>query len=305
MPLVCVQRQSAVTTPPPEEVTITFDSAGGSSVASITQAPGTSVTAPANPTRTGYTFSAWDPVVPSVMPAADITCVAQWTVNQYTITFNSDGGSAVSPITQDYGTAVTAPSNPTRTGYTFSGWSPAVPSTMPASNTTCVAQWTVNQYTITFNSNGGSAVSSITQAYGTSVTAPANPTRSGYTFSGWSPAVPSTMPASNTTCVAQWAPIQTITLTVTKQFSPANTYLIHGTASAPTGISSVTWAYSGWTPSNSGTATVSPAGGTDVTFNGGTHTFSAGGATNVTATAYITGGGTMSDTKSVYVDSGL
>ena len=186
------------------QYTITFDSAGGSAVAPITQDYGTAVTALADPTRDGYTFTGWNPVVPSTMPAADTTCVAQWTVNQYTITFNSNGGSAVAPITQDYGTAVTALADPTRDGYTFTGWNPVVPTTMPAANTTCVAEWTINQYTITFDSAGGSAVAPITQDYGTAVTAPADPTRDGYTFTGWNPVVPSTMPAANTTCVAEW-----------------------------------------------------------------------------------------------------
>ena len=184
--------------------TITFDSNGGSAVASITQNYGTAVTAPANPTREGYTFNGWSPAVPSTMPVNGLTCVAQWTVNPYTITFDSNGGSAVASITQNYGTAVTAPANPTREGYTFNGWSPSVPSTMPVNGLTCVAQWTVNPYSITFDSNGGSSVASITQNYGTAVTAPANPTREGYTFNGWSPSVPSTMPVNGLNCVAQW-----------------------------------------------------------------------------------------------------
>ena len=78
------------------------------------------------------------------MPAENIELTAQWTINQYTITFNSNGGSTVDPITQDYNTAVTAPTDPTRTGYTFAGWNPVVPATMPAENITLTAQWDVN-----------------------------------------------------------------------------------------------------------------------------------------------------------------
>ncbi|HBI57394.1 MAG TPA: hypothetical protein DDY38_11260, partial [Firmicutes bacterium] len=71
------------------------------------------------------------PAVPATMPAGDTTLIAQWQVNQYTITFDSDGGSAVDSVTQDYGTAVTVPAVPTKVGYTFKGWDPAVPATMP------------------------------------------------------------------------------------------------------------------------------------------------------------------------------
>ncbi|MDD6731451.1 MAG: InlB B-repeat-containing protein, partial [Bacteroidales bacterium] len=177
---------------------------GGSDVAAITQDYGTEVTAPANPTREGYTFAGWDKEVPSTIPAADMTFAAKWQVNQYTFTFDSNGGSDVAAITQDYGTEVTAPANPTREGYTFTGWDKEVPSTIPAADMTFTAQWQVNQYTFTFDSNGGSDVAAITQDYGTEVTAPANPTREGYTFTDWDKEVPSTIPAADMTFTAQW-----------------------------------------------------------------------------------------------------
>ena len=62
----------------------------------------------------------------------------------YTLTFDTNGGSAIAPITQDYGTAITAPADPTKTGYTFAGWTPAIPTTMPAENLTVTAQWRYN-----------------------------------------------------------------------------------------------------------------------------------------------------------------
>ena len=122
----------------------------------------------------------------------------------YTLTFDTNGGSTIAPITQDYGTAITAPADPTKTGYTFAGWTPAIPATMPAENMTIKAKWTVNQYTLTFDTNGGSAIAPITQDYGTAITAPADPTKTGYTFAGWTPAIPTTMPAENLTVTAQW-----------------------------------------------------------------------------------------------------
>ena len=184
--------------------TITFDTNGGSEIAPITQDYGTEITAPDNPTRKGYTFKGWDKEIPKTMPAENITVKAQWEINQYTITFDTNGGSEIAPITQDYGTEITAPDNPTRKGYTFKGWDKEIPKTMPAENITLKAQWEINQYTITFDTNGGSEIAPITQDYGTEITAPDKPTRKGYTFKGWDKEIPETMPAENITVKAQW-----------------------------------------------------------------------------------------------------
>ena len=184
--------------------TITFDTNGGSEIAPITQDYGTQIAAPANPTRKGYTFKGWDKEIPETMPAENITVKAQWEINQYTITFDTNGGSEIAPITQDYGTEITAPDNPTRKGYTFKGWDKEIPKTMPAENITLKAQWEINQYTITFDTNGGSEIAPITQDYGTEITAPDKPTRKGYTFKGWDKEIPETMPAENITVKAQW-----------------------------------------------------------------------------------------------------
>ena len=184
--------------------TITFDTNGGSEIAPITQDYGTEITAPDNPTRKGYTFKGWDKEIPETMPAENMTVKAQWEINQYTITFDTNGGSEIAPITQDYGTEITAPDNPTRKGYTFKGWDKEIPKTMPAENMTVKAQWKINQYTITFDTNGGSEIAPITQDYGTEITAPDNPTRKGYTFKGWDKEIPETMPAENMTVKAQW-----------------------------------------------------------------------------------------------------
>ena len=186
------------------QYTITFDTNGGSEIAPITQDYGTEITAPDNPTRKGYTFKGWDKEIPETMPAENITVKAQWEINQYTIAFDTNGGSEIAPITQDYGTKITAPDNPTRKGYTFKGWDKEIPETMPAENITVKAQWEINQYTIAFDTNGGSEIAPITQDYGTKITAPDNPTRKGYTFKGWDKEIPETMPAENITVKAQW-----------------------------------------------------------------------------------------------------
>ena len=186
------------------QYTITFDTNGGSEIAPITQDYGTEITAPDKPTRKGYTFKGWDKEIPETMPAENITVKAQWEINQYTITFDTNGGSEIAPITQDYGTEITAPDNPTRKGYTFKDWDKEIPKTMPAENMTVKAQWKINQYTIAFDTNGGSEIVPITQDYGTEITAPDNPTRKGYTFKGWDKEIPETMPAENITITARW-----------------------------------------------------------------------------------------------------
>ena len=186
------------------QYTITVKPENGKADITITQDYGTPITAPADPTREGYTFIGWDKAIPTTMPAENTIITAKWAVNQYTITFDTAGGSAVASITQDYGTAITAPADPTREGYTFIGWDREIPANMPAENVTLTAQWEINRYTVTFDTNGGSEIAPITQDYGTAITAPADPTREGYTFIGWDREIPATMPAENVTVTAQW-----------------------------------------------------------------------------------------------------
>jgi len=186
---------------------------------------GDSINTPAAPTRTGYTFTGWDADVPEKMPDHPLTFTAQYRINQYTITFDSDGGTAVTSITQDYNTAVNAPANPTKVGYTFAGWNKEIPTTMPAENMTITALWTINQYKITFDTDGGTAVDSITQNYGAEVVAPTAPTKTGYTFAGWKTADGKdftfngyTMPAENITLTARWNPASGTAYTVNHHF---------------------------------------------------------------------------------------
>ena len=179
---------------------------------------GTLATRPDAPAATpGYTFGGWNKADGTAWDYAsdkvtdNITLYAKWTANTYTITFDTVGGSEIAPITQDYGTAITAPEAPTREGYTFIGWDKEIPTTMPTENMTVTAQWEINQYTITFDTNGGSEIAPITQDYGTAITAPANPTREGYTFIGWDMEIPKTMPAENITLKARWKDIEKAT----------------------------------------------------------------------------------------------
>ena len=178
---------------------------------------GVGATLPTDVTRTGYTFKGWyDNKALAGSPVTAISNTetgnkeywAKWEINQYTVTVKPENGEADITITQDYGTVITAPEAPTREGYTFIGWDKEIPTTMPAENMTVTAQWEINQYKITFDTNGGSEIAPITQDYGTAITAPADPTREGYTFIGWDKEIPATMPAENITLKAKWKDIE-------------------------------------------------------------------------------------------------
>lgn len=128
--------------------TVTFQSEGGSEVASQIRANAPAAQ-PDNPTKEGHTFIGWyngESEWNFETPVTEkLTLTAKWQINRYTITFDTAGGSEVAPITQDYGTTITAPANPTKTGYTFAGWDKTIPSTMPAEDMTITARWTENR----------------------------------------------------------------------------------------------------------------------------------------------------------------
>ena len=148
---------------------------------------------------------------------ADVTeLTVQWTAPTYAVTLNTNGGTIADgkDVTgYTYGVGATLPTDVTRTGYTFKGWydnenltgSPVTAiGGAETGNKEYWAKWEINQYTITFDTNGGSEIAPITQDYGTEITAPDNPTRKGYTFKGWDKEIPETMPAENITITARW-----------------------------------------------------------------------------------------------------
>lgn len=138
--------------------TLTFDGGDGPAVDAITALIGSPITAPADPVRAGYTFEGWyeasdfsgEPYVFSTMPASPIALHAKWVARSYTITFDSDGGTAVSALTADYGSAVSKPADPTKAGFTFAGWYTTADfsgtayafTTMPLDGVTLYAKWT-------------------------------------------------------------------------------------------------------------------------------------------------------------------
>ena len=186
--------------------TLSFTNTGDSVISPITQEYGTPVTPPQDPVWTGHTFIGW-PDFPDTMPAQDLLFIAKWNINQYTITFDTDGGTPIDPITQDYDTDITAPDAPVKTGHTFTGWDVSVPAKMPTNDITLTAQWSVNKYKITVDSNGGEPVAPVIFDYDSEITAPQPPERTGYEFAGWDKELPNRMPDHDIELVAQWTPI--------------------------------------------------------------------------------------------------
>ena len=160
--------------------------------------------------------------VPGDSVPADVTALTvQWTVPTYAVTLHPNGGTInsgnVTGYTYGVGATLPTADDMTNTGHTFKGWydnenltgSPvtAIGGT-GTGNKEYWAKWEINQYTITFDTNGGSEIAPITQDYGTAITAPADPTREGYTFMGWDREIPKTMPAENITLKARWKDIE-------------------------------------------------------------------------------------------------
>ena len=162
---------------------------------------GEKVDAPNAPEVKGKTFERWDGTAEYV--TENVTITAIYKLNPYTITFVLGNGEADVVLTQDYGTAITAPT-PKMSGHTFAGWDKPVPETVPANDVTFTAQWTVNQYTITFVLGNGKKDVVLTQDYGTAITAPVPEATAEQSFDGWDKTVPGTMPAENMTITAQW-----------------------------------------------------------------------------------------------------
>jgi len=178
------------------EYTVSFEANGGTAVAGISQNYGTTIVSQAT-SKTGYTFEGWyseagltNKVAFPYTVSSDATLYAKWTVNQYTIDFETDGGTAVAGISQNYGTTIDSQAT-SKTGYTFEGWYSeagltnklAFPYTV-SGDATLYAKWTVNEYTVSFEANGGTAVAGISQNYGTTIGSQAT-SKTGYTFEGW------------------------------------------------------------------------------------------------------------------------
>ncbi len=165
--------------------TVTFKDWDGSVLKSELVFYGNNATPPpTNPTRSGYTFTGWDSSYTNVTSSRTITAV--YDAILYSVTFKDWNGSVLKSQQVIHGNNATPPTNPTRSGYTFTGWSGSY--TNVTSNRTITALYTQNTvyYTVTFKDWNGSVLKSQTLESGRNATPPTNPTRSGYTFTGWS-----------------------------------------------------------------------------------------------------------------------
>ena len=210
--------------------TVTLNTNGGTinsgNVTGYTYGVGATLPTADDMTYTGYTFKGWyDNEGLTGFPVTAISDTetgnkeywAKWEANAYTVTLNTNGGTINSGNVTEYtyGVGATLPTDVTRTGYTFKGWydnenltgSPVTAiSNTETGNKEYWAKWEINQYTITVKPENGKADITITQDYGTPITAPTL-TREGYQFNGWDKTFPTTMPAENLTITAQWRDI--------------------------------------------------------------------------------------------------
>ncbi len=155
---------------------------------------GATIVAPEAPEKEGYSFDGWRKLIETV-PANDVTIEGSYSVNSYLLTFTVDG-ETVQTDSVAYGTAISLLDEPTKEGYTFSGWS-EVPETMPASDVTISGAFTINKYLVTFKV-GDEVIAADSLEYGATIVVPEAPDREGYTFDGWG-GVAETVPASDVT----------------------------------------------------------------------------------------------------------
>lgn len=156
----------------------------------------------------------------------DISLSASFAPSQYTMTFVLDNDEENVVKTLDYGTELTAPADPTKTGFTFKGWNPDVPATVPASDQTFTAQWERNSYKLTWDVDGVKTESMV--LYEAPITKPEDPKKEGYTFAGWTPDVAETMPAEDVTYTATWTAVTTAIFTMSSDCKNVNVYDLNG-----------------------------------------------------------------------------
>ena len=188
----------------PTEYKVTFKSEVSEDIVKTYTIENPTIEEPTVPTKTGYT-GVWESYT---LTSGNVEVEAVYTPVTYYVTFVAEGTEVAKlPYTVE-NTTIVEPAVPAKTGYTAAWESYSVVN----GNITVNAVYTVNQYTISFNTNGGSSVAAITQNYGTTVVAPANPTKSGYVFKGWSPELPTVMGTENITVTAIWEELKSTSI---------------------------------------------------------------------------------------------
>ncbi len=211
-----------------ETYTVHFDSGFDQQIDSSSVTKGESISLPTL-VREGYTLLGWTEMEASTgnivsdpfIPKSTMILYAKWNINEYTISFDSNGGTEVDSITKEYNESITQPVFPTKEGYAFGGWyvdseltTPYIFNRVTSEDITLFAKWNVNEFTMFFNTNGGSYIEPITVGAASDVTEPINPVKNGYDFAGWytddtyeTEYVFVTMPPENITVFAKWSEI--------------------------------------------------------------------------------------------------
>ncbi|MBR4671648.1 MAG: InlB B-repeat-containing protein [Bacilli bacterium] len=184
--------------------TLTYNNNGGSGCSTKTGTYGSSWGSLCTPSRTGYTFNGWSPNYTNQTITGNVSTTASWKVNTYTLTYNNNGGSGCTSKSGTYGSSWGSLCTPSRTGYTFTGWSPNYTNQTITGNVSTTATWRANTYTLTYNNNGGSGCSSKTGTYGGSWGSLCTPTRDKYNFTGWSPNYTNKTVTGNVSTTATW-----------------------------------------------------------------------------------------------------
>ena len=216
-----------------KQITIAFNTNGGSDVPSLTQIELSVAEIPDDPIKSGYQFMGWyeeseliNLYVFGVMPENDITLYAKWEATEVTVTFESNGGSELSSMTLNVGATLTLPPDPTKDGYDFMGWyvDAALTNafdliTMPSYDLTLYAKWMLKESTITFDSMGGTYVNPIVAAEGDVISDPDVPTKVDFIFTGWytetefiNEYIFTTMPVDDLTLYAKWVSPYQVTI---------------------------------------------------------------------------------------------
>ena len=168
--------------------------------------------------KEGHTFLDWDGEKPDSMPASDLTLTTKWQINMYTLVLENYDGSELFSDNFEYNaelSQIELPSDLTREGHTFEGWSAEIPDTMPASDLTIVTQWQINSYALVIEDYDGTVLFSGIFDFSdelSHIELPTDLTREGHAYLGLNGELPNTMPARDLTLTTQW---QTISYTLT------------------------------------------------------------------------------------------